>query len=72
MHTTYEKAAIARYQLLQHQLEGRIKTETHLAKRMDSLAPIRRLLGSFLIAMGEKLSRSSETALGISPQPTKS
>ncbi|MBC8507910.1 MAG: hypothetical protein ISR58_11650 [Anaerolineales bacterium] len=72
MHTTYEGAAIARFQLLQHQLKGRIKFESHRVSCDFEPATICRLLGAFLIALGMRLSRSSETALGISPQPTKS
>ncbi len=72
MHATYERIAIARYKLLQHQ---RKNIEQESIRPMNSRlgrANIRRLLGSCLIGLGKKLSRSGSTVMGISPQPTKS
>ncbi len=67
MHTTYERTAIARYQLLQNQLKGRISLGSLPAKREAESVAIGQLLGSFLIILGSKLGGSSKPAIGISP-----
>ncbi len=72
MNATYEGTANARFQLLQHQLLGRIKIASQRAKREDEAAAIGQLLGSFLITLGNKLGGSSKPEIEISPQPTKS